>query len=130
MIDPTPGPTVMGDVPDLDLAPDMLGQVLSSVIEFRAEIDDTVRRGQEERIVQPPNRNNFGGPAIQRARSNVPAARRGYHSLADAEIVRGPQAVPTGRNLTARLTPEVQIEYVEWNEAQWQRINAAVSPED
>jgi hypothetical protein len=43
-----------------------------------------------------------------------------------AEIGRGPQAVPTGRNLTARLTPDVQIEYVEWNETQWQRINTVV----
>jgi hypothetical protein len=43
---------------------------------------------------------------------------------AGAEIVRGPHDVPTGRNLTARLTPEVQIEYVEWNAAQWQRIDA------
>lgn len=38
-----------------------------------------------------------------------------------AEIVRGPQAVPTGRNLTARLAGGVQIEYVEWDEAQWER---------
>lgn len=43
---------------------------------------------------------------------------------AGAEIVRGPQDVPTGRHLTARLTPEVQPEYVEWNAVQWQRIDA------
>ncbi|MBO0855398.1 MAG: hypothetical protein J2P18_16730 [Nocardia sp.] len=49
---------------------------------------------------------------------------------AGAEIIRGPQAVPTGRNLTARLTPDVQIEYVEWNETQWQRINAAHPSQD
>ncbi|GAA0644423.1 hypothetical protein GCM10009548_06660 [Streptomyces malaysiensis subsp. malaysiensis] len=40
---------------------------------------------------------------------------------AGAELVRGPQAVPTGRNLTARLPGGVQIEYVEWDEAQWER---------
>lgn len=38
-----------------------------------------------------------------------------------AQIVRGPQAVPTGRNLTAELPGGVQIEYVEWDEAQWER---------
>ncbi|MGV9249291.1 hypothetical protein [Streptomyces sp. NPDC003710] len=38
-----------------------------------------------------------------------------------AQIVRGPQAVPTGRNLTAKLPGGVQIEYVEWDEAQWGR---------
>lgn len=38
-----------------------------------------------------------------------------------AEIVRGPQAVPTGRNLTAKLPGGVQVEYVEWDEAQWER---------
>ncbi|WP_231645058.1 VOC family protein [Sciscionella sediminilitoris] len=38
-----------------------------------------------------------------------------------ARIVRGPQAVPTGRNLTAELPGGVQIEYVEWNKAQWER---------
>lgn len=38
-----------------------------------------------------------------------------------AQIVRGPQAVPTGRNLTARLHGGVQIEYVEWDDAQWER---------
>ncbi|MEY9860118.1 putative enzyme related to lactoylglutathione lyase [Catenulispora sp. GAS73] len=38
-----------------------------------------------------------------------------------AQIVRGPQEVPTGRNLTARLAGGVQIEYVEWDEAQWER---------
>ncbi|WP_246585866.1 VOC family protein [Streptomyces yatensis] len=38
-----------------------------------------------------------------------------------ARIVRGPQTVPTGRNLTAELPGGVQIEYVEWDEAQWQR---------
>ncbi|MFR0356931.1 VOC family protein [Streptomyces sediminimaris] len=38
-----------------------------------------------------------------------------------ARIVRGPQAVPTGRNLTAELPGGVRIEYVEWDEAQWER---------
>lgn len=38
-----------------------------------------------------------------------------------AEIVRGPQTVPTGRNLTARLAGGAQIEYVEWDDAQWER---------
>lgn len=38
-----------------------------------------------------------------------------------AQIVRGPQAVPTGRNLTAELPGGVQLEYVEWDEAQWER---------
>lgn len=44
--------------------------------------------------------------------------------LADlgARIVRGPQTVPTGRNLTAEPTAGVRVEYVEWNEAQWQRV--------
>lgn len=40
---------------------------------------------------------------------------------AGAQIVRGPQAVPTGRNLTAKLPGDVQVEYVEWDEAQWER---------
>jgi hypothetical protein len=40
---------------------------------------------------------------------------------AGAHIVRGPQEVPTGRNLTAKLPGGVQIEYVEWDEAQWER---------
>ena len=40
---------------------------------------------------------------------------------AGAEIVQGPQKVPTGRNLTAKLPGDVQIEYVEWDEAQWER---------
>jgi hypothetical protein len=40
---------------------------------------------------------------------------------AGAELVRGPQAVPTGRNLTARLPGGVQLEYVEWSDAQWER---------
>ena len=44
---------------------------------------------------------------------------------AGAEIIRGPQAVPTGRNLTARLTPETQIEYVEWSQDQWRRMGIA-----
>lgn len=39
-----------------------------------------------------------------------------------ARIVRGPQAVPTGRNLTATLPGGVQLEYVEWDEAQWERL--------
>ncbi|MFG3022384.1 hypothetical protein ACGFZQ_28185 [Streptomyces sp. NPDC048254] len=38
-----------------------------------------------------------------------------------AQIVRGPQAVPTGRNLTAKMPGGVQLEYVEWDEAQWER---------
>ncbi|MFE9611798.1 hypothetical protein [Streptomyces sp. NPDC006012] len=38
-----------------------------------------------------------------------------------AQIVRGPQNVPTGRNLTAKLPGGVQLEYVEWDEAQWER---------
>ncbi|WP_194896808.1 VOC family protein [Catenulispora pinisilvae] len=38
-----------------------------------------------------------------------------------AQIVRGVQAVPTGRNLTARLPGGAQIEYVEWDGAQWER---------
>ncbi|MCQ8193498.1 VOC family protein [Streptomyces rugosispiralis] len=40
---------------------------------------------------------------------------------AGAQLVRGPQKVPTGRNLTARLPGGAQIEYVEWDEAQWER---------
>ena len=33
-----------------------------------------------------------------------------------AQIIRGPQAVPVGRNLFAKLPGGVQIEYVEWTE--------------
>ena len=40
---------------------------------------------------------------------------------AGAQIVRGPKDVPTGRNLTAKLPGDVQIEYVEWDEGQWER---------
>lgn len=43
-------------------------------------------------------------------------------SQTGAQIVRGPQAVPTGRNLTAKLPGGVQLEYVEWDEAQWERV--------
>ncbi|MEU5629903.1 MULTISPECIES: hypothetical protein [Streptomyces] len=39
-----------------------------------------------------------------------------------AQIVRGPQAVPTGRNLTAKLPGGVQLEYVEWDDMQWGRV--------
>ncbi|MGH3503634.1 MAG: hypothetical protein ACRDQA_22460 [Nocardioidaceae bacterium] len=48
-----------------------------------------------------------------------------YQSLlitAGSRIVRGPQDVPTGRNLTAILADGVQIEYVEWDRAQWSRV--------
>ncbi|BBB01167.1 hypothetical protein RVR_8441 [Actinacidiphila reveromycinica] len=38
-----------------------------------------------------------------------------------AALVRGPQDVPTGRNLTARLPGGAQVEYVEWDDAQWER---------
>ncbi|MFE2375428.1 VOC family protein [Streptomyces sp. NPDC059398] len=38
-----------------------------------------------------------------------------------ARVLRGPQEVPTGRNLTAELGGGVRVEYVEWSEAQWQR---------
>ncbi|TDD87035.1 hypothetical protein E1293_08635 [Actinomadura darangshiensis] len=38
-----------------------------------------------------------------------------------AQILRGPQAVPTGRNLTAKLPGGAQIEYVEWDRPQWDR---------
>ncbi len=41
---------------------------------------------------------------------------------AGAQIVRGPQTVPTGRNLTAELPGGVRAEYVEWNKAQWERV--------
>jgi hypothetical protein len=40
---------------------------------------------------------------------------------AGARIVRGVRTVPTGRNLTATLPGDVQIEYVEWDDAQWDR---------
>jgi hypothetical protein len=43
-------------------------------------------------------------------------------SRAGAQVLRGPQQVPTGRNLTARLPGGLQIEYVEWNHAQWDRV--------
>lgn len=43
-------------------------------------------------------------------------------SRAGAQVVRGPQQVPTGRNLTARLPGRIQIEYVEWDRAQWDRV--------
>lgn len=44
-------------------------------------------------------------------------------SAAQAQVVRGPSDVPTGGNLTARLAEGVQVEYVEWNHAQWELIN-------
>lgn len=43
-------------------------------------------------------------------------------SRAGAQVLRGPQQVPTGRNLTARLPGGIQIEYVEWDRAQWDRV--------
>jgi hypothetical protein len=45
-------------------------------------------------------------------------------STAGARIVRGPQEVPTGRHLTALLADSVQVEYVEWSHAQWERDNS------
>jgi predicted enzyme related to lactoylglutathione lyase len=45
-------------------------------------------------------------------------------SAAGARLVRGPQEVPTGRNLTARLADGVQVEYVEWSRAQWEQDNS------
>lgn len=44
-----------------------------------------------------------------------------------AQIVRGPQEVPTGRNLTAVLPGGVQIEYVEWSAAQWEKDGRPVT---
>lgn len=44
-------------------------------------------------------------------------------SAAKAQIVRGPHDVPTGRNLTARLADGIQVEYVEWNRAQWEQMS-------
>jgi predicted enzyme related to lactoylglutathione lyase len=46
-----------------------------------------------------------------------------------AQVVRGPQKVPTGRNLTAELAGGVRVEYVEWNEAQWHRAGGQLSDE-
>jgi hypothetical protein len=43
-------------------------------------------------------------------------------SESGARILRGPQKVPTGRNLTALLSGGLQVEYVEWDRAQWERI--------
>jgi hypothetical protein len=45
-------------------------------------------------------------------------------SRAGAQVLRGPDQVPTGRNLTARLPGGIQIEYVEWDRAQWDRMGA------
>lgn len=42
-------------------------------------------------------------------------------AAAGGSVVRGPQQVPTGRNLTAVLPCGVQLEYVEWSDTQWQR---------
>jgi hypothetical protein len=53
------------------------------------------------------------------------------HSLltrAGAQVLRGPQQVPTGRNLTARLPGGIQIEYVEWDRAQWDRVGGQEPP--
>lgn len=41
---------------------------------------------------------------------------------AGARIVQDVQDVPTGRNLTAVLPGGAQIEYVEWDDAQWDRV--------
>lgn len=46
---------------------------------------------------------------------------------AGAHVVRGPQQVPTGRNLTARLPGGIQIEYVEWDRSQWDRMGGPKS---
>lgn len=45
-------------------------------------------------------------------------------SAVGARLVRGPQQVPTGRNLTAVLADGVQVEYVEWSQAQWEQDNS------
>jgi hypothetical protein len=42
-------------------------------------------------------------------------------AAAGGSVLRGPQQVPTGRNLTARLPGGTQLEYVEWDDAQWRR---------
>ena len=41
-----------------------------------------------------------------------------------AHLVRGPQRVPTGRNLTALVAGGVQMEFVEWSPAQWRNDDA------
>lgn len=45
-----------------------------------------------------------------------------------ARIVRGPQQVPTGRNLTAVLADGLQLEYVEWTQSQWAHETPPTSP--
>ncbi len=44
---------------------------------------------------------------------------------AGAQVLRGPQQVPAGRNLTARLPGGIQIEYVQWDQAQWDRAGGS-----
>lgn len=53
---------------------------------------------------------------------------RSLLSRAGAQVLRGPQRVPTGCNLTARLPGGTQIEYVEWDGAQWERDGGAERP--
>lgn len=43
---------------------------------------------------------------------------------AGALVLRGPRQVPTRLNLTARRPGGVQIEYVGWDPAQWDRIGS------
>ena len=43
-------------------------------------------------------------------------------SALSARVLRGPREVPTGRNLTALLPGEIQVEYVEWDRALRERL--------
>ncbi len=44
---------------------------------------------------------------------------------AGAQVLRGPQQVPAGRNLTARLPGGIQVEYGQWDQAQWDRAGGS-----
>jgi hypothetical protein len=53
---------------------------------------------------------------------------RSLLSRAGAQVLRGPQWVPTGRNLTARLPGERRSSTWKWDGAQWERDGGAERP--
>lgn len=67
----------------------------------------------------PRNDMIYHAPMLQ-----AECGRRVIHGLTVRDAgaaLRGPQKVPTGRNLTAVHPGGIQVEYVEWSPAQWER---------
>jgi len=109
---------------DLDAAVTALTAVTGEPVEGRFAIPDgpelaivgrTLVVAGDERTLAP-----YRATAVTQIVDDLDTCLERLHATG-ARIVRGPQAVPTGRNVTARLPGDVQVEYVEWDDAQWER---------